>query len=319
MRVEILIQNGDVIYMPMVEGGIKLSSERKESPATLEFTVIKDSILDFTEGNVVLLKVDDVNMFYGFVFSKTRSDNDTISVIAYDQLRYFKNTYTYAYTNKTASEILTAIASEQLITTGTIEDTEHKIASGIEINETLFDIILNALDETILNKSEMYVLYDDFGKVSLKNISSMIVPIIIDSDTAESFDYTSSIDDETYNKIKLTYENDDTGVIDVYVAQDSSTINTWGVLQYQDELSEGENGAYKADILLELYNKKTRTLSIKNACGDTRVRAGCLVYVRLSLGDVSINNLMLIEKCEHNFDENAHFMNLTLRGGEFVA
>lgn len=316
--VEIYIQNGDKIYMPMVREGISLSSERKDSPATLKFSVYKDDVLDFTEGNVVLLKVEGVEMFYGFVFVKSRSDGDTISVTAYDQLRYFNNTYTFTYENMTTTEVLTTIAGEQLITLGEIEDTVYKIASGIEINETLFDIIGNALDETITNKCEMYVLYDDFGKVCLKNISSLTVPIIIDEETGQGYEYSSSIDDETYNKIKLTYENDETGKIDVYTAQDSNNIASWGVLQYQDELSEDENGVTKADALLELYNKKTRNLTISKALGDTRVRAGSMVYVSLDLGDMSVNNLMLVEKCTHNFSGNEHFMDLNLRGGEFI-
>ena len=55
---------------------------------------------------------------------------------------------------------------------GEIEDTGFKIPSRIEENTTLFDMIQNALDLTLENKKEMYVLYDDFGKITLKNISS---------------------------------------------------------------------------------------------------------------------------------------------------
>lgn len=305
--------------MPQVEGEITLTSERKGSPATLKFTVVKDDVLNFTEGNLVVLKVNETELFYGFVFSKSRTDNNFISVTAYDQLRYFTNTYTYCYSNKTASELLQLVANEQQIPLGEIEDTQYKIAYGEEINQTLFDIILNALDETITNKKEMYVLYDDYGKISLKNINSMKVPIVIDEETAQSFNYSSSIDDNTYNKIKLTRENESTGKIDVYIAQDTANINTWGLLQFWEDISDAENGITKADALLELYNQKTRKLTINDTCFDERVRAGCLVYVNLSLGDMSLSNLMLVEKCTHKFSENSAFTDLTLRGGEFIA
>ena len=76
--------------------------------------------------------------------------------------------------------------------------------------------------------------------------------------------HTSSIDDNTYNKIKLTYDNEDTGFREVYIAQDSSNINKWGVLQYFDTLKKGENGQAKVDALLKLYNKKTRNLKLTN-------------------------------------------------------
>lgn len=319
MEVELLIQNGSKVYIPVVEEGITWQTERKGSPGELKFSVVKDDIINFTEGNAVRLKVDGKNVFYGFVFTKKRNKDGIIEVTAYDQLRYLKNKDTYVYTNKTAGEFIKMIASDFQMQTGTLEDTGFKIASRVEENEELFQMIQNALDLTLQNKKEMYVMYDDFGKVTLKNISSMIVNILIDEETGENFDYSSSIDSDTYNRIKLTYDNEKTGKRDVYIAQDSNNMNSWGVLQYFDTLQEGENGKAKADALLELYNKKTRTLSVTNTFGDTRVRAGCMVVVQLDLGDVKLKNLMLVEKCKHIFKESEHFMDLSLRGGEFIA
>ena len=90
-------------------------------------------------------------------------------------------------------------------------------------------------------------------------------------------------------------------------------------MQYYDTLSEGENGQAKADALLKLYNSKTRTLKITNAIGDTRVRAGSMVVINLALGDINVKNFMLVEKVTHTFKLDEHFMDLTLRGGEFIA
>ncbi len=319
MDVELLIQHGSTVYIPVVEEGIVWGTERYGTPGSLKFGVVKDNIINFAEGDPVRLRVDGVDVFYGFVFTKKRSKDAVIDVTAYDQLRYFKNKDTYVYTNKTAGELVQMLANDFKLQIGTVEDTGFKIASRVEDNKTLFDMVQSALDLTLQNKNEMFVLFDDFGKIALKNIGSMIVPIVIDEDTGENFDYSSSIDSDTYNKIKLTYDNEETGKRDVYIAQDSANINAWGVLQYFDTLQEGENGKAKADALLSLYNKKTRTLSITKAVGDSRVRAGCMVVVKLNLGDVTTNNLMLVENCKHTFSENEHWMNLTLRGGEFIA
>ena len=319
MKTELLIQNGSKIYIPTVEEGITFQTERQGSPGELRFNVINDGNINFTEGNAVRFKVDDKNVFYGFIFTKKRSKDGIIEVTAYDQLRYFKNKDTYVYTNKTADEFIKMVASDFKMQVGTLENTGFKIASRIEENTTLFDMIQNALDLTLLNKKQLYVMYDDFGKITLKNIGSMIVDILIDEETGENYNYTSSIDSNTYNKIKLTYDNEETGKREVYIAQDSNNMNQWGVLQFFETLQKGENGKAKADALLELYNQKTRNLSINNAFGDLRVRAGSLVGVQLNLGDVMVNNLMFVEKCKHIFKENEHSMDLTLRGGEFVA
>ncbi len=319
MNIELLIQNGNKIYEPVVEEGITWSLERKSVPGQLTFSVLLDEVLNITEGNAVSLKVDGKKLFYGFIFTKKSDKEGIITVTAYDQLRYLKNKDTYVYKNKTVGNLVKMIAKDYRLNTGIIENTGYKIASRVEDNVAIFDMIGNALDLTMQNQKKMYVLFDDFGKLSLQSISSMFVNILIDSETGENYSYSSSIDSNTYNKIKLFYDNDDTKKREVYIAQDSKNMNSWGVLQFYDTLKKGENGKAKVDALLKLYNSKTRNLSVDNVIGDTRVRAGSMIVVQLQLGDTTIHNLMMVEKVKHEFKENEHFMNLTLRGGEFVA
>lgn len=316
---ELLIQHGSKVYQPIVTGEIQWQTERKGKAGSLTFKVVKDSTINFTEGDAVRLKADGKNVFYGFVFQKKRDKEGIITVTAYDQLRYLKNKDTYVYSNKTASEVVQMLAKDFNLQCGTLEDTKFKIESRVEDNQTLFDIIQNALDLTLQNKKEMYVLYDDFGKLTLKNIGNMKVGILIDEDTGENFDYSSSIDGETYNKIKLVYENEESGKREIYIAQDSSHINQWGVLQYFETIDEKTNGKAKADALLSLYNQKTRKLTIKGAFGDVRVKAGTLVAVSLNLGDIVANSFLLVEQAKHSFSESFYTMDLTLRGGEFIA
>lgn len=326
MNIELLIGNesGTRIYQPAVEEGIEWTTERRSIPGKLTFKILKDDILDFTEGSPVRLTVDGKNIFFGFVFKQKRSKDNVITVTAYDQLRYLNNKDTIVYENKTASQFIQMIAADYALNTGILEDSGFVIASRVEENISLFEMVENALDQTLANTRTMFVLYDDFGHLTLKNIENMYVGepgayLMIDEDTGENFDYTSAIDDNTYNKIKLTFDNEETGYRDVYIAQDGSNMNKWGVLQFFDILAEGENGQAKADALLSLYNKKTRNLKITNAIGDNRVRAGSMIVVNLDLGDVKVKNFMLVEKVKHTYNENEHWMDLTLRGGEFVA
>ena len=174
----------------------------------------------------------------------------------------------------------------------------------------MFDMINNALDETLTNTGRLYCLYDDGGALTLKNITSMKLDLLIDAETAETFDYESSIDEQTYNKVKLTYDNEETGKRELYVAQDGEKMNTWGVLQYFESLQSPIGAAEKADALLKLYDQKTRHLTVKNAFGDTRVRAGSAVMVSLDLGDIIANTFLMVEKVTHNFKEGTHFMDL---------
>ena len=326
MQYELLIssRNENKTFLPAVVEPVEWETQRRSSPGKLTFRVIKDETLVFSEGDAVRLKVNGENVFFGFVFTKKRQRENIISVTAYDQLRYLKNKDTYVYENKTAAQLIEMLAKDFRLQTGELEDTKFVIASRVEDNTSLFDMIGNALDLTLQNTKELYILYDDFGKITLKSLENMKVGnddegyLMIDAATAENFDYSSSIDNETYDKIKLCFENSETGQRDIYIAQDSEHMNEWGVLQYLDTLSKDENGKTKADSLLQLYNHVARNLKINNAFGDIRVRAGSLIIISLKLGDVDLKNFMLVEKCVHRFLLDEHTMNLTVRGGEFV-
>lgn len=317
--VELYVQNGDKIYQPAVMDGMKWITERKGTPGKLTFSIVADEALNIQEGNAVKLIVDGVNCFFGFIFKKQRNDNRKIDVTAYDQLRYFKNKDTYSYIGKTAGQLLKMICGDFGLRYGVIEDTGYVIPKKLENNKTLFDIMQNALDATMMNTNKLYLLYDKFGEITLTNIANLKIPLLIDEETGKSFDYSSSIDEHTYNQVKLTYDNEKTGKRDIYLTKDSAHINEWGVLQYFDELQEGENGPAKAAKLLEYYNKKTRKLKVSGVFGDIRVRAGTSPLIRLNLGDVSVNNYMMVTSATHTFSNGIHTMDLQLEGGTFIA
>lgn len=318
-NVELIIQNGNKIQQCVVEEGVTWETQRRKAPGKLTFTVIKDEALGFQEGNPVLFKYNGNKIFYGFVFTKERQNNDKIKVTAYDQLRYLKNKDTYVFTNKSAVQILKTIAADFNLNFGSADDTKYYIPTLTADNKELFEIIQMALDETTANTNEVFVLYDEFGKLILNNMKDMRLNILIDEETGESFNYTTSIDNETYNKVKLVYEDKKNGKREVYIAQDTNNINKWGVLQYFETIQESTNGKLKADTLLKQFNRKSRKLSVNKAFGDVRVRGGSVLPVALYLGDITVANYMVVENVKHTFDESSHLMDLQLIGGEFIA
>ena len=321
MTYELLIQHGKTLYYPPVVDGVTIEWERQGQPGKLSFSVVKTENLSFEEGDPCRFSVDGKPLFYGFVFEKSRSGSNSknIKVVVYDQLYYLKNKDTYVYSNKTATEVVKMIAEDFGLRLGTLENTGYKIESRTEENATLFDIIQNALDATTKAKTEMYVLYDQAGKLMLTNIGNMKLGLVINEDTAGDYDYKSSITQNTYNRIKLALEDSDAGKRLIYISQDSTNINKWGVLQYYEKLNDATNAKTMADALLKLYNTKTRSLSIKNALGDVRVRAGTMLVVMLGLGDINLSNYLLVERVKHSFNNGQHLMELKLRGGNFVA
>lgn len=316
MTYELFIQHGKTLMLPPIVDGVTVEWQRKGQPGKLTFECIKTDNLLFTEGDACRFSVNGTPLFYGFVFEKSRtgSDNKKIKVTVYDQLYYLNNKDYFQYENKTATEVVRMLADDFGLNLGTLENTGYKIACRTEDNKSLFDIIQTALDETLKATSQMYVVYDKAGKLTLSNISSMKLGVVINDDTAGNYDYKSSIANNTYNKIRLFREG-----ADPVTVKSADTIQQWGVLQYVEKVNDDSaNLSNMAASLLKLYNTKTRTLNVKNVLGDTRVRAGTLLVVVLGLGDINLSNFMLVESVKHSFKDGEHLMELKLRGGTFV-
>ena len=314
-RHELIIQRGTEAILPVVIGSVTWDVDRFGSAGRLVFTVLNDEDMIAEEGDPVRFKVGDVTVFYGFIF-RVRVSEDTVQVTAYDQLRYLKNKDTMVYKNLTADGLIRRIAGEFNLQTGTLAPTGYVIPPRIEDNQTLADMIKNALDLTLQNNTKLYVMYDVEGRITLTDIEAMRLDILLDGEACTSVEMDSSIDGNTYNKIKLTRPNETTGLRDVFIAQDSGNINRWGVLQYFDTLKDGENGKAKADALLELLNRPDRSLTAKNVIGDLRVRGGSSLAVRVNLGAKTVNNFVIVDSVRHTFADGEHFMDLKLRGGE---
>ncbi|KYG90393.1 hydrolase [[Bacillus] sp. KCTC 13219] len=307
------------VFECAVEEGIVWETQRKGAPGKLTFNVMNDEALGFHEGDGVRFDYDGKKVFFGFIFTKKRSSNRMITVTAFDQLYYFKMKDTYNFKAKTAAQILQMLIADFRLKPGIIADTKYVIKSQLEDTTELFGIMDTALGRTTQNTGVLYVLYDDYGKLNLRDVKMLKLDILIDEESGETFEYTSSIADNTYNKIKLTRENKETGKREIFIAQHGENINQWGVLQYTDKVEEGENGKVKADALLALYNRKSRKLHINKVFGDVRVRGGSTVGVQMYLGDLTVANYMMVEKVKHTFYESDHRMDLHLIGGDFIA
>lgn len=316
---QLIIMSRGRVFECAVEEGIVWETQRKGAPGKLTFNVMNDEALGFHEGDGVRFDYDGKKVFFGFIFTKKRSSNRMITVTAFDQLYYFKMKDTYNFKAKTAAQILQMLIADFRLKPGIIADTKYVIKSQLEDTTELFGIMDTALGRTTQNTGVLYVLYDDYGKLNLRDVKMLKLDILIDEESGETFEYTSSIADNTYNKIKLTRENKETGKREIFIAQHGENINQWGVLQYTDKVEEGENGKVKADALLALYNRKSRKLHINKVFGDVRVRGGSTVGVQMYLGDLTVANYMMVEKVKHTFYESDHRMDLHLIGGDFIA
>ena len=317
LDVQIEIQNGNKGFYPVVADSVTWTTERKNTPGKLVFSILWDDLLDIEEGCPVKLTVKGEPVFYGFIFTFTHTKSSKVQITAYDQIRYLLNKDTYSFKRSTARGIVQQIAEDYGIRVGELEETEYIIEARVMDNKTLLDMIQDSLEMTLTNTKVLFCLYDNAGELTLSDVARMKVGLMIDAESAEDFNYSSTIDNGAYNVIKLVYEKDEK-TRKVYVEKDDENLAKWGTLQYFEKITDDSNANNKASTLLSLYNTKNKSLTIQGATGDLRVRAGSMLMVRLDLHDMSLENWMLVETCTHKFENNRHTMTLKLRGGEFV-
>ncbi|MBR6313654.1 MAG: hydrolase [Clostridia bacterium] len=319
MRYDLLIQHGTKLMQPVTVDGVTVDWQRSGQPGKMTFSVIKTPELSFSEGDAVKFSVDGKPFFQGFVFEKDRIglESKKLKVTAYDQIYYLtKNKDTYNYQNKTAADVIRMIAEDFHLRVGVLAPTPYLIRQRLEDNRTLYDMITTALKLTLTSTGVLYVLYDNAGLLTLTPIEAMKLPLICSADTIGDFSYKTTISQDTYNRVKLVQENKDAGTRKIFLAQDVGKQAQWGVLQYYEKLNDDANdGMMRATQILTMKNRKTRTLSLKNVLGDTRVRAGSSVVCMLGLGDMNLSNYMMVEQVTHEFRDNEHLMSLDLKGG----
>lgn len=319
----LLIQGNDRIYQPLIVEDIKVTRERTGAPGKITFAYADVDGINISEGNAVAFRYKNNKVFFGYIFTFERdSDKEKVSVTCYDQLRYFKNKDTFVYNSKYSEMLRNNICNKYGFKIGKIEDTGYKIPTRLE-DGSLFDICSQAAGLTLLNNGRQYILYDDFGEICLRNMENMMLPILIDKDTAGKWTLKSTIDSEVYNRIVLKRDNSDTGERELYVANDSNTQRMWGVLTNEEDADENSSVSAlkaRAKALLKYYNRPNQTFKVTDCIGDYRVRGGSILVVNFELSNgQKIKSLMIVNKVEHTFSDGLHTMDLDLYGGDFSA
>lgn len=323
MNIELLLDDrkGNAFDIAELVTEVSWKTKRKGKPSNLEFEMIKSKEISIENGNIIRFRVDNKDVFYGYIFENSGSKEESIKINAYDQIRYLLFNDTYVFTNKKASEIVNEIANNLGLIIGDIEDTSFVIPSLVEDDKKLLDIIYSSLEKTLISTKQTFVFYDDFGKLCLKNINNMRQSLVISDDSnLGDYDWQNSIDNDTYNRIKIVRDNKEIKGREVYIAQDSNNIAKWGRLQYYKKVDEKMNKDQIQQLVegtLKLKNKEAKTLKLKDviSTGDLtdalKLRAGAGVYVEIN--DRSIKQFYLIEEATHKFSNGNLIMDFDLK------
>lgn len=315
-------------FVPAVLDGLEWEVHRKGAAGKVEFKAVIDEALKIDHGDMVDVLYNGVQFFHGYVFKKCRNRERILTIRAYDQVRYLLNKDSFSYENKTANEVIKELAEDFGVKCGSMDATKYVIPKRREDGSTILDMAQNALDLTMIHGKKMFVLYDDCGELKLTDIENMQTDLYIDSETAQNLEYTSSIDKDTFNLIKLSVDDGNGGHRMVYAPaknqdyEQSETRKQWGVLQYYESINpkNGQDPQQMANKLLEHYNHIRRVLKVRKQAGDLRIRGGSMLYVNIPTEDSDIKedagkaHIAIVESVMHRFENGVHTMDLELKG-----
>lgn len=321
MKIELLIDDkqGNVFDISELIQEVTWKTKRKDSSSSLEVNLLEDKQVTIGNGNVISFKVNNNNVFYGYIFKNNGDSGPEIKFTAYDQMKYLMYNDVYVGVNKKASDVSQEIFKNLELRVGTIEDTGYSIPTIQEDDKKYLDIIYNALNKTVTATAKTFVLYDDYGYLNLKDINNMKQDIVISDDSnLGNYEWENSIE-ESYNRIKFVRDNEETKGRDVYIAQDADSIAKWGRLQLFKKVDDKLNKAQIEEMVngnLKLKNKETRKLKLKDILGtetslDVKLRGGAGIYVDIKKRNIA--QYYLIEEATHKFTKNEHTMDFDLK------
>ena len=185
---------------------------------------------------------------------------------------------------------------------GEVADTKYVLTTEAKDDKTWLDIIYEDILETLVNKGKWYMLRDEYGKVCLRDLEDYRLNLVLgDESLCYDYNYELSIDENTYNAIKLVSDSENGEKSIVYIADDKKTVKKYGLLQYFEVLDKGLNKSQvktKAEQLLKLYNREFESLSL-DCIGDTNIRAGC--SIRAMIEGINLNKWLIVQSVTHDF------------------
>lgn len=313
-QLELIFQNnltGDMWELSSVTKAVNFKTIMRGAPSSVELEV--QTTIDFPFGSLLSMKSNGKELFYGYLFKIKKGKRGKRSLVFFDQIKYLLRSNTYVFNNKNLVQIVSAIAKDFELKTGTLNAPNVTLPTLLKEDKTALDIIQECIDECLVRTGHLCVLWDDFGKLRIDEPQNMrILTVLADMSIISDFEYDGSIEDSA-NIVKLVHDNKATGRREVYFYKDSESIKKWGKLQYFKKMDEKANEAQikqMGEMFLKMKNKPKETISLSFSVGDFDFRGGRAVFVDIK--DIGVSGWYVLDEVTHKIDAKAHSMEVKL-------
>lgn len=316
MKLELYLQNSNdgIVYdISKVAEQIQVTQTLDGDAGKLTCILQKDpnNLLQVSNGSAISFIVDGKGFFFGYIFKIGTDSEQNYKITAYDQLRYLKNSEIMATSNMTASQIFAKVCNNFGLNYDILVPSNFVPNAYLHDNKTLYSIIKRGLDLACIAENAKYFIVDRFGTLTWSEFSYEKTNIQLGNKSiTTSYRYEKSIDDDTYNQIKLYRDNEKTGKRDVWIVKDSNNIKKWGILQFLKKTDDDVNSAQvrqTAENYLKVKNRETESLKIE---ADGILELTCGKGIKFVLPSENIDKWMWIKSSTHTFTKYSHVMDL---------
>lgn len=314
LNLELWVSDGQATYgLSALAESVTFTSTRNIEASRLEFSVVGDDRVHLWVGNTVDFTADGKGIFKGVINRLSRDETGLTKVEAVDALWYAKAKGVYQFDRMEASQVIAKLAQEVGIPIGRLTNTGYVQDWLYPEEKSIQDIACDVLNRTIRATGRVWCLYMDYGALSLTEPTALASAVVI-GDRSLAYKYTYDVDiKESYNQIKLVRPNDKTGRADVYLFENSTYQDEWGLLRLYQKVDENMTEAQiiaLGEQMLDYYCAEKRELKI-SALGVPGIRAGSLVHIKIDA--IELSRKLLIEKAVHKYKNCDHTMELRAR------
>lgn len=294
----------------------------------MDISCVEDRNVTLEEGDVVSLKVDGKQFFYGWIFKVDRSAYSSTKYKVFDIKRYLVYKDVDVMGNETINQFFERVCKMMKINYIISGTSNYILPSKLHDGETYNNMLQYALDQNFIGTGKRFCIRANGPKLELIDCEQNKLDMIIgDRSLLLDYQYSSDIENtHTAFKVQRELSSEEQKKVSgaklittrkTLTHQDQTNIKRWGVLQYYEKLDAKWTDSQMAqhlELLKRVYNRKTKKLKIE-CLGDVSAIPGNMLTLFISdleNDNVAQRTYSLITEARHTITHKDHHMSLDM-------